>query len=117
MFNSKEKCKNHGHKIKTVKRETYRKPWNVPDGYDWYSVYQCDEEKNVCKRCKQEISDWKITYKEGFTGYSMPSDMAKELRKNGVVKISGDDNQPEDIFLIPAAIITLFIIMTLLVKA
>lgn len=84
FFKPKEKCARVGHKERLRLRKTYREP-DVNERY--YAVFKCEEEQEYCSRCKKPLSEWKVTDREGFTGYSMPSSMADRLRKNGVVEI------------------------------
>ena len=84
-----KKCKRVGHKTKEIIRHTYRKPYMVDNDDVFnrrYSVFQCKETRLRCTRCKSHLSEWLIVSKRGYTGYSMPSRMADELREHGVVE-------------------------------
>lgn len=84
FFRPKEKCARIGHKEVLQHRQTYRDP--EPEER-YYAVFRCHEERKRCARCKAPLSEWDITDREGYTGYSMPTSMADELRRNGVVEI------------------------------
>ena len=80
------KCQRAGHKQhKTIYRRTYRR--HVEDSFLRYAIYLCKEEKIVCPRCKTTFQDWCVKSSKGYDSYSIPSNVAEELRENGVVEL------------------------------
>lgn len=80
IFRPRLKCRRVGHRPKEETRRTYRRPeacGSVVDG--------CREKRTVCGRCREVLSGWEVTDREGYQSATLPSEMWDELKHDGVV--------------------------------
>ena len=84
LFNPAAKCARIGHR----KTEGWRRTYRRPEGREvrQYVVMGCRETRTECGRCNAPLSDWNVIERTGYHESMMPSDMAEELRRNGVVQ-------------------------------
>jgi len=88
-------CKKFGHK----KFWRHRKCYVTPEDH-YHAVDILETKQMICKRCGATFSVKEEEYREGFTGFTMPSSMHSDLRKNGEAYLSSwwgnkviEDNQ------------------------
>ncbi len=81
MFRPSSKCERLGHKLRIEWRRGFVRPKN-------WSGSVCDaaeQERDVCRRCGEPQSEWRFVSRRGRSGYSWPSDMAREFNDKGEV--------------------------------
>lgn len=78
LNNPWRKCERVGHKLKT----RYRSGYVSANNYNAI-VAQVTETKKVCKRCRYEQGEWQETEREEFTGFSWPSYMYNQYKRDG----------------------------------
>lgn len=81
LFRPSAKCKRRGHKLRIEWRRGFVRP-------EAWSNSVCDaseQERDVCKRCGKSQSEWRFVSRRGRSGYSWPTDMAREFNANGEI--------------------------------